>query len=223
MQRSIREIIACPQLRLKQGQAMIESCIAIGLICVIFFGAMQVSQLAASREIMHHAAARGARAKTVGFNWWMVRKAIHVAAIPNSGRMITPGFVNIDDALRDAITYSQQADQPLVELWVQVLSGQLIPASKQYWLEKKKIREYMETDNNARGEYVLNYVAWDTGSLHYDVDFGNFEELVSVNVWQDYTNWLSLPRTFYAGDSVMLSATHTLDNHYTLYIDDQNW
>ena len=54
------------------------------MICVIFMGIFQVSQLAVAREVLHHAAARGARARSVGFNAFMVQKSVRVAAIPNA-------------------------------------------------------------------------------------------------------------------------------------------
>ncbi len=69
---------------------MIEACLAMGVICLVFFGLFQLSQLAAAREVINHAAARGARAKSVGLSRFMVSKAIRVA--------LTKCFGNISKA-----------------------------------------------------------------------------------------------------------------------------
>jgi len=44
----------------------------------------------AAQDVLDYAAARGARAKTVGFNRFMVYKTIRVGAIPNAGRLLAP-------------------------------------------------------------------------------------------------------------------------------------
>ena len=74
------------------GQSLVESCLVIALISFIFMGLFQISRLSAAREVLQHAAARAARARTVGFNAWMVPKVVRVAAIPNAGRMTEPLF-----------------------------------------------------------------------------------------------------------------------------------
>lgn len=211
---------------------MLESLIAISLICLIFFGAMQLSQMYAAREILHHAAARGARAKTVGFNWWMVRKAIYVASIPNSGHMLTPNFDdNSDAALLSSIAQSKGAGDR-IDPWMQVMSGQLQPSSFQHNIETARIPEFMLTRNQERGVYILNYEAWEENLIHYDCasffvgDDGTISPnaFAEVTVWQDYTNWFTpFTRTFYAEDSIRMEAVNSIENHYPLYIDDQLW
>jgi len=88
----------------KDGQSLVVSCVIICLIAFIFAGLFQVSQMFAAREILYHAAARGARAKTVGLNWWMVEKSIRVASIPNAGLMTVPAFQNRDATLENIVT-----------------------------------------------------------------------------------------------------------------------
>ena len=46
----------------------------------------------AATEVMNYSAGRGLRAKTVGFNRFMVWKTIRVGAIPAAGIMTTPGY-----------------------------------------------------------------------------------------------------------------------------------
>jgi len=74
----------------RSGQALIESCLAIGLICLLLCGLFQLSRLYSAREIALYACALGARAQTVGFNDFMIRKTVRVAAIPDAGKMTFP-------------------------------------------------------------------------------------------------------------------------------------
>lgn len=74
----------------RSGQGLIESCLVVALICLVFFGVFQISQLFASQEVLDYAAGRGARAKTVGLNRFMVFKTIRVGAIPNAGQLLNP-------------------------------------------------------------------------------------------------------------------------------------
>ncbi len=76
----------------RSGQALIESCLVIAFVCLIFFGIFQISQLFAAQEVLDYAAGRGARAITVGFNHFMVDKTVRVGAIANAGRMINPSY-----------------------------------------------------------------------------------------------------------------------------------
>lgn len=73
-----------------EGQALIESCIVIGLICLLLMGLFQLAQLFVSREILDYAAGRGARAKAVGFNDFMVSKTVRIGTIANAGTLTAP-------------------------------------------------------------------------------------------------------------------------------------
>lgn len=74
----------------RSGQSLIESCLVLIMVCIVFFGVFQISQLFAAQEVLQYAAARGARAKVVGFNQFMVRKTVRVGAIPNAGQLMNP-------------------------------------------------------------------------------------------------------------------------------------
>lgn len=73
-----------------EGQSLIESCIVIGLICLLLAGLFQLAQLFVAREIIDYAAGRGARARTVGLNDFMVNKTVRVGAIVNAGALVVP-------------------------------------------------------------------------------------------------------------------------------------
>jgi hypothetical protein len=211
----------------RSGQAMIESLIAIILICLIFFGAMQMSQMFAAREILYHVAARGARAKTVGFNQWMVRKAIYVASIPVAGAMVTPQLDPRDQAIIDAIEASKGSGA-LVDPWLAVMSGRLVPSSAKYQIERALIPEFMWSDNFYRARAVLSYDAWENNLIRHnisDVPLGQMENPppLRITVWMNYTNWLPMKSTYYSGETVRMEGRNTLENHYLVYIDDHHW
>lgn len=73
-----------------EGQSLVESCIVIAILCLLFMGIFQVSQLFMAQEILNFAAGRGARAKAVGFNDFMVYKTVRVGSIANAGLMTSP-------------------------------------------------------------------------------------------------------------------------------------
>lgn len=205
----------------KYGQSLIESCLAMGMICLVFLGVLQLSQLAAAREVLHHAAARGARARTVGFNWWMVEKSIRVASIPNAGKMIVPEFENEDAFLRDAVSTMRPGN-----LWDLLLGA--APSSMQYEIERARIPEYMASHNGFTSQYVLDYSRWDSihgnhGDILAGPDPDTYSPILHVSAWQTYSNWVPMHRTFYASDFVDLRGEAYLENHYPLYIDDMGW
>ncbi|MFU8779713.1 MAG: TadE family protein [Kiritimatiellia bacterium] len=206
---------------------MMESLIAIGLICLIFFGAMQISQMFAAREVLYHAAARGARAKTVGFNRWMVRKSIYVASIPVAGAMITPELDPSDPAISEAIRASRGSGD-LIDPWLDIMSGRLVPTAARYQAERARIPAFLGADNYNRARAVLNYDAWENNQIHYHVSGIPIGEVatrspLTITAWINYTNWLPMRGTYYSGDSVRIEAENTLENHYLVYIDDHHW
>jgi len=212
------------------GQALIESCLAIAIICLIFFGLLQVSQLFAAREVLFHAAARGARAKTVGFNRFMVSKSARVAAIPNSGRMVTPEYVNNDEQLRNMVATMRAG-----ELWDATLRnwdddlGDLTPSSQQGGIERARIPDYLGSHNWATARHILDYQYWEPGEPNgIDLSLssgGTSNSLLHVSVRQRYPMWVPMHRTFYApdDDAVSLEGVCSIEKHYDLYIDDYGW
>lgn len=180
-------------------------------------GLLQVSQLLASREVLWHAAARGARARTVGFNHWMVRKVVDVAAIPNAGRLITPAFDHIDQNLRNAVGGTPG------HAWDFAL--RTAPASQQAALERARIPEYLGSENHARANFILNYEDWDSID-HWARATGGAaatDPTVHVHTFQDARLWVPMHRAFYADDTASLSADVTIENHYPLYLVDMDW
>jgi hypothetical protein len=205
--------------RLHSGQSLIESCLVLGLICLIFMGLLQVSLIYAGRETLYHSAARGARAKTVGFNAWMVRKAIRAGAIPNAGRMLTPDFDPTDPQLQDAVAALRPG-----ELWDSVLHHELSPPSTQVELELARVPFYLGSDNSQQAQYILDYEDWDTLDVVVDTtDSAMGTPQVRVAVAQDFPLRIPLSHTYFGDDTVRIRGESYIENHYPLYIDDEYW
>ena len=60
---------------------MLETLLVMFVACLLFFGLFQTALVFQADEVLHHSAARAARARSVGFNEWMVTKAQRVAAL----------------------------------------------------------------------------------------------------------------------------------------------
>lgn len=204
------------------GQSLVESCLVIMVISVIFCGVIQVARVFAAREVLHHAAARGARAKTVGFNMWMVDKCVRAAAIPNAGKLIEPSFINDDVALQSQINSLKPGP-----FWDWALKA--VPPSLQYAIEEPRIPSYLGSDNPAQAEFILDYENWDTvhysaGQVWIPVDTaGTLAPMVHVGVQQDFPLTMPLRKIFYSDDYVHLKANAYLEGHYPIYVDDMYW
>ena len=206
----------------RSGQSLIETCLALFLICLLFAGFFQVSQILAAREVLQHAAARAARAKTVGFNQWMVKKCVRAALIPNAGRMLEPAYTNENQELRNMT--DQLAPGPL---WDRLLA--LTPSSAQYDLERARIPQYLGSENASLAKATLDYERWQDDSIDYTksvVAIGTNQTVVDggiqMTVEQKLPLTVPLHRGFYADDSVKLAGEKTIESHFPLYIEDQN-
>ena len=203
------------------GQAIIEACFAIVGVSLIFFGLLQVAQLLGAREILDHAAARGARARTVGLNRWMVSKVVDVAAIPNCGRMTAPEYENINPWLRDLVANFTPGD-----IWDRALHA--VPISRESEIERARIPDYLGAENQPRARFILNYADWDSLS-HWSGNGGGIpggdseDTLIRFHVGQDYRLWVPMHQAFYADDEVALAADAYIEGHYPLYLTELNW
>ena len=86
-------------LRLRHGQAMVETLLAAVFITFILLFLFQLMNMLTSRILLDHAAARAARAKSVGFNDYMCLKSARVAMIPVAGERTWPNE-DIDEVSR---------------------------------------------------------------------------------------------------------------------------
>ncbi|MGI6494727.1 MAG: TadE/TadG family type IV pilus assembly protein [Kiritimatiellia bacterium] len=213
------------------GQAMIESLLAILLICLLFFGLFQLAHASASREILRHAAARAARARAVGFNGWMVRKSMRVAAIPNAGAMTVPaGESFAGAAFRNAVASGNPG-----AVWDLALQSH--PHSERGDFELARLGDYLDSPNEPTADQILDYENWDDirGS---GLGGGGFAPLVlsrmdEVAVEQSYPLHLHVKALLdlfgTAGRSPLdegrlrLRGRQEIESHYPLYLEDHGW
>lgn len=198
----------------KAGQSLIESCIVIALTCLIFLGMFQVSQLFAAKEVLNYAAGRGARARTVGFNSFMVYKTVRVGSIPNAGLMTSPS-----DKAAPA-NWSTDTPETLWGAWFSAL--QASPVSQQYATEKARIPLYLGSQWYGQLPAILDYEDWDTIANPDPIE-NDAVGTLSLKVSQLYPLRLPLHRTFYAADEVKLEGRMNMENHYPAYMVDQGY
>jgi hypothetical protein len=184
------------------------------VVCLLLTGLLQVSQLFAAREVLHDAALRGARAKTVGFDWNMVEKAVMVGSIPNAGRLISPDYQPVPaQRLIDLIENDRAG-----AVWDYALKKQ--PDSDQHRWERNRIPDFLGSQTIDEGRGRLDYEDWD--GIHSDhVSATTNMALVAVSVWQDYPLRMPAHRTFYRGDAIRMEADAMMENHYEAYMIDE--
>jgi hypothetical protein len=193
------------------GQALIESCLIVCLTCLILFAVFQLSQLYAAKEILDHAATAGERARTVGFNDFMVYKVTRVAAIPNAGKMLEPADYDTTPAP------GAWGAGHVGEMWNLALTAQ--PASPQYAAESARIPLYLGAEDAGWLPGVLQYADWDTISS-YTLEWSGTDQ-VSVRTHQDVPLRYPFHRTFYAADEISMEGNRrglTMEDHYPLYL-----
>ena len=214
----------------RSGQAIIESFVVILLISLLLFGLLQVITVFNAREILHHSAARAARARSVGFNHWMVTKSMRVAAIPNSGEMLEPQVDDPPNWLNPQRTPGQNWDAALRA------GGRITQRAA---IERARVPDYLAAENHVRGNAILNYRAWEENALHVSesssggaVNAGTLR----VTVRQRYPLLFAMHKLFdtpyscddscplcHGGGCIALSGEAEEIEHYSLYMDDMGW
>lgn len=211
---------------------MLESFLVILVIGFLLFGLLQVALVFNAREILHHSAARAARARSVGFNAWMVDKALRVAAIPNSGALLEPQIAPPLPILDPARTLGQN--------WDAALDTRVpLPRTERALIERARIPDYLASDNRLRASYILNYEEWERGTFQVtETAAGSLADVLQpgsgttlrMTVSQRFPLRMPMHRLFYApprdGDGLAridLSGESEIVNHYPLYLQDQGW
>ena len=205
---------------------MIESVVVMLVICLIFFGLFQLAHGFAQREILRHAAARAARARTVGLNGWMVNKVMRVATIPNAGRMTQPEVDLTDPSLARAIARSTPG-----ALWDWAL--QATPDASRARFERARIPDYLASANEARASYILDYADWDAirgSGLGGSGGGATWGDTLRIRVEQNYPltilvrglyDWVGALTPAIESGSLTLRGRYEIENHYPLYLDDR--
>lgn len=74
----------------RRGQSLVESCFVIILLCLVFFGFLQVALLYNHERALQFASFISTRSATVGMNPEVYSRTYRAAAIPASGQMEAP-------------------------------------------------------------------------------------------------------------------------------------
>lgn len=208
---------------------MVESLIVLLVACLLLFTLLQTAQSFAHREIMRHAAARAARARTVGFNAWMCEKVMRAAAIPASGRMVEPS---------DAGTFDQELGEAVAEkrhgaLWDWAVESEPGPARAGF--ELARIPDYLASENSERASNILDYEGWpDISASGLGGRAGTpLGGGVSVKVSKRHplsifvamlNDWVGIaPGGADGPGELNLKGGFEMEGHYPLYIEDRGW
>ena len=204
---------------------MIESVFVIILTCLCFLAIFQYANLFASKAVLSHAAARAARARTVGFNRWMVEKSARVAAIPASGRRLTPPPTGVDTAITTALSQNRVGD-----IWDLALRSSTRATGAQ--MEVGRIPDYMDSINDPTAENLLDYELWDAMTVDLDEPLnldGTTPGTLRVTVRQRHPLLLALEPLAEGelreaqGEDIGLSGFFSIESHFPLYLEDMNW
>lgn len=201
---------------------MLESIIVILTVCLVLFGLLQVAINYTAQEVLHHAAARAARAKSVGFNDWMVEKAVRVATIPNAGERLEP-------IISDYVDSGIPANATPGEAMDMAFSKRPVHSSPSAAIESARIPEYLSSENYGRSTYILNYEEWERGSITYHVDESFSEHgTIRVNVQQLFPQRMPFASYLYplAGyrdennvSRIRMQGEAVSGNHSALYLE----
>ncbi len=193
-------------MKRKAGQSLVETCIVLVFLCLIFFGLLELSRLTASKEILEYAASCGARARAVGFNSFMVHKVVRVASIPNAGPLLNPQVAPTPIA---PILQSQRPGNA----WTLALRAQ--PRSPQLPVEASRIPLYLGAESYGRLSPILDYARWAT-IRHTVLDLRS--PTVTVRTDQTLEILMPLHRLITGDRFIELDGRSDLENHYPLYL-----
>ncbi|MFO1491184.1 MAG: TadE family protein [Kiritimatiellia bacterium] len=193
----------------RAGQAILETGIAMVLLCLIVFGGVQVARLFAARDIVAYSASAGARAAAVGFNDFMVYKVTRVAAIPNAGQMTNP---------------AQPADAPDT-VWGDISAGEAItvgllsrpgfPPERE--VEQSRIPLYLGSTHWGELPAILDYEDWET--VRYPMVIEDGEGAIGTRIRQEFPIDMPMHRAFILSDEIDLNHTAWLGDHHSLYLE----
>ncbi|MBO7654949.1 MAG: hypothetical protein J6U40_08505 [Kiritimatiellae bacterium] len=213
---------------------MIESLLVILLASLVFFAVFQYAHLFACKAILSHAATRAARARTVGFNEWMVRKSALVAAIPASGRRLSPSYSDMSGAYIAAIARRDPGTVFNIAL-------RATHRSQSYALEVGRIPEFMESINDPSSQTILDYEYWDRTEvdIHERPAFdGTSPGTLTVRVRQRHPLLIGLDSleegelrsvnenaegSNAAEEDLAIAGEYSIESHYPLYLEDAQW
>ena len=124
-------------MRSRAGQAAVETMLAVLVVTFVFLALFRLSHMLTGKILVEHAAMRVARARAVGFNDFMCKKAARVAVIPVAGKRLWPD--------------SEKDDEP---------SGGGDASAHNDKAFTYRVRTYLESPDEARARGLLEYEHW---------------------------------------------------------------
>ncbi len=197
----------------RAGQAMVETVIAVMALSFVFFCAAQYSDILRTKLLLRHAAARAARARTVGMNRYMAEKSARVAMIPAAGRRIMPSAADaglspgagaayagrIGDALESVLRAPAVSPEAQIELW--------------------RVPAYLNSENESYARGVLDYELWDATSISAGGSLSSASR-IRTRAAQTRPRFFGAAAHEGAGGRIELSAGYEIENHAGLYMED---
>jgi hypothetical protein len=112
-------------------------------------------------------------------------------------------------------------------LWDALLG--ITPSSVQHDIERARIPDFLASENLARSRFILDYDRWRNGSISYSSSGmtvgpggSNVNAEIRMTVEQEIPLTVPLHRAFYDADTVTLAGESWIENHFPLYISDEN-
>lgn len=95
---------------------MVESLLAVVFITAFMLAMLWLSRLLTVKMLLNHAAARAARARTVGLNDFICAKAARIAVLPVAGKCLWPdsahGELSFEELASRLPLYMKREDAP---------------------------------------------------------------------------------------------------------------
>ena len=185
-----------PPAERREGQAMIETVIVVIFLSLTFLWLFQYANLFTTKLVLTHAAARAARAKSVGLNELMVWKSARVATIPVAGKCLST-FGG------DHLTPEQEAARIPEFLAAENYADALGYLDYELW----PVTDIEVSETGINGGTVEVSVTQEHPRLFDTAEF------VSGNAGSDD------PARDY--DPFIVTGTYSIENHYPYYMHDQ--
>jgi hypothetical protein len=204
----------------RAGAALIESSLAMMMLCLILFGLLQVSYLVAAKDVVSFSAFAASRSATVGMKDEFVERVVRTTSIPIAGPMV--GEPYSEASLGTGGSMGQTWDR----------SMQASPSSQQYWAEKHIIPYYLGAVDETVLGGLLNYYNWVSTDTRISSSPRHTSDSVEVYVQQYVPLAFPFSRAFYRGNMgtmVREDGTHSVprspidaglevENHSKLYL-----
>ncbi len=91
--RALAPVLPQPQ-RNQSGQAILESILVMFVICILFFGLLQIFHLTVAKMMTNYSAVTAGRSSSVGFAEYLVDRNGRCGSIAASGQMTFPTALN---------------------------------------------------------------------------------------------------------------------------------